>query len=160
MRLFYKLLYGISTILTVFCFMFAYTTTQTEGPIGGNGNVGLFLFYFTFPFWMYFLYATIEYGMKMFSTKSKKLNWMFISGTLGYSLLIWSIVFTKASKIATELSTRPEFGYQVGLLQSYTNGLFFNLFTFISVVGLCLAIGALWSMKRKKQSFSNRNTTD
>lgn len=151
MKLFYKLLYIVSTAVTILCFVFAYASTITEGSMGGNGNVGLFLFYFTFPFWLYFLYATIEYGMRRFMLiKNQRLILVFVGSVIVYNVIVWSVVITKATRIANALSIKPEFGYSVGILQSYTNGLFFNLFTFISVVGICLAIGALWANKRKK----------
>ena len=116
--------------------------------MGGNGNVGLFLFYIFFPFLLYFLYATTEYGMRRFSSiQNKNFVWTFIGSSISYSVLVWSIVIIKAKKIANELSNKPEFGYDVGLLQPYTNGLFFNFFTFISIVSICLVISSLWAIK-------------
>lgn len=135
-----------------------FTETIVDGGTGGgNGNPALFILVFLMPFLFYFLYGTIELSMwlvKTFKEKSPLRISLMLSGGIAFSIIVYT--FFKAQALRYEITEKLEnFDEisQIGLLNTFSNAVFFNPLTFILLLLICYLIGAGWttlSLKRQK----------
>lgn len=147
-------LFIFSGLLTIASFVLANVLAASPSEkIGGNGNFGLIGFYFLFPFIIMFLAMSISTIHKFMLEKlARKTINLVTFGSLFITTLIALITFIRASQlrpILFEVSPNYRGVDSIPLLSPYSNAIFFNIFTFISLLLLCTFISGLLTKKRK-----------
>lgn len=128
---------------------------NTESVLGvgtGNGNPALIVLVFAMPFFLYFIYGTIEFSMRLvIKIANFKTIAVFISSSLLAITLIGFYTRRKAQAFHIEIAGQMETVDQVkhlGLWNTYSNPIFFNPLTFFMLVLICFVIGSVWGLKR------------
>ncbi len=152
-------LYGFSAVLTIAAF---YGVNYFTEPVnnddyrGGNGNPALFFPVVLMPFLFCFIYGTVELSMRVAENwLSCKKTWIGIGLSLLYTVVISIWTFRAATEFRIYIvDTKDAYDdpAQFPLLNVFSNDLFFNLYTFLLVVGICFIAGASWSLKRSKDT--------
>ncbi|PPA71894.1 hypothetical protein C4B60_00500 [Jeotgalibacillus proteolyticus] len=129
--------------------------TESGLTSGGNGNPGLFPVVFLYPFLIFFIYGTTVILKNWISYKFITKNLYYLSVVSFFGVLISSIsVYYRASKfryfIVHKNSSFTDVS-QISLLNTFSNSIFFNFFTFLLVIILSLFIASTWVLLKTKR---------
>ncbi|RTZ57708.1 hypothetical protein EKO25_01975 [Bacillus sp. SAJ1] len=115
---------------------------------GGNGNPGLFPWFILFPFFLIFLYGTFKYLTNFILKKNMKFILIVIFSSSLLSLIIVLFTNIEANKIREKIvEVSPSFTSvkQLSLLNTWSNSIFFNHYTFILVFLLVLLASSIYA---------------
>lgn len=141
----------ISGIITAFAFYFAHLATVTFDPAsnslgGGNGNPALFFVVATFPVIFYFYFSLIFVFEKFHKGLSLKKEKWFKYSYLLFFIMIEGITFYRATIYRNYINTHHPY-MKVGLLNQFSNHIFFNIWTFAALMSF---IGFISFLTKKK----------
>ncbi|MGF2616978.1 hypothetical protein FZC84_03895 [Rossellomorea vietnamensis] len=160
MRVIYLGIYFISVLATIMMFILGNILTEplvTESGLGGggNGNPGLFPFVVLFPFLLIFFYGTYWFFKKLIAsltTKAVKNLTIISSAVIG---LILAVSIKKAAELRLLIvEQNPSFENvaQVDLINTYSNSIFFNFYTFLALLLLILSLACIRTLLMRRNS--------
>jgi len=115
---------------------------------GGNGNPGLFPWFILFPFFLIFIYGTFKYLTNFILKINRKLIFIVIYSSSFLSIFIMIFTNNEAGKIREKIiDANPTFTSvkQLSLLNTWSNSIFFNQYTFILVFLLVLLTSSIYA---------------
>lgn len=152
-------LYIVCTLASIAMFILCNILTeplQTESELGGggNGNPGLFPIIFFLPFFLFFLYGTTEILMRWIHKKySLRIIILFTLLSMFGVVTIASLTLIEANEFRSfivEVNPSFEDESQVTLLNTFSNSIFFNQYTFLMLIFACLFLGGVWALLKKR----------
>lgn len=159
MKYFYIFLYIVSAVISISIFLLTNITTERlNGSGGGNGNPGLMFILFLYPFLLIFIFWTVlllrKWMIQQLNTKKLSIITLF---SFVLALLILILTFYEAITFREEIvRVSPSFDdiNQVSLLNTFSNSIFFNQYTFLMLLLLCLSIAgfSVFIVGKKKEN--------
>ncbi|TYS19038.1 hypothetical protein FZC78_06005 [Rossellomorea vietnamensis] len=150
LRVIYLGIYFISVLATIMMYILGNNLTEpllTESGLGGgNGNPGLFPFVVLSPFLLIFIYGSYWLFNKLIAsvtTKSVKNLTIISCAVIG---LILAVSIKKAAELRLLIvEQNPSFENvsQVDLINTYSNSIFFNFYTFVALLLIILAAAGI-----------------
>lgn len=140
------LLGSLLTINVFMVFMVDLFTFVKRIGISGNGNPGIIALILAWIVFGLFLVVLFIYGIKFFSKENREGNYMYPLAMIVIVLISSTLLaakFKRLGEIFNGLPTEPEsLLYGFGLLNQYTNTLFYNFY--VLYIGMAFIILAGW----------------
>ncbi|MGM0846069.1 MAG: hypothetical protein ACQEUT_13920 [Bacillota bacterium] len=151
MRLVYLGIYFISVLATIIMFILGHILTEplvTESGMsgGGNGNPGLFPLMVLLPFFLIFIYGTYWFFNKWIENVTLKTKWGLTIISCAVFTLIFADTLNKADALRYLIvKQNPSFENvsQVDLINTYSNSIFFNFYTFMALLLIILVAAGI-----------------
>lgn len=162
LKYFQNILYILCAAISISIFVLTNITTEPLNTGGGNGNPGLLFILILYPFLLSFVYWTVLLLYKWMKIHLNTNNITIL--TIFSSLLALFILFStiiKAINFREEIvRVSPSYNNvnEVSLLNTFSNSIFFNYYTFLMLLLLCLTIAGfsvLISLQKKKSKEPN-----
>lgn len=156
----FKYVYIICTVLSMYLFYLCNNFTEQLvikddlAGGGGNGNPGLFPWLFLLPFFLGFLLGTFIYLLKWIRRLKKKSIYYILFSSLVLSSIIVIITYKNANNLRERIiEVHPSFtnAKQIDLLNTFSNDIFFNPYTFILVILMVLFLSSIFIAIKKSR---------
>lgn len=153
MKSIYLVLYIFSTVATILMFVLVNRLTEpliSGGSGGGNGNPGLFPIIFLFPFGLVFIYGTYSLLKKWISNNFSTIaiKGATIASFIGVCLILWRVLGQALKLRYAIVEKNPSFDQvsDISLLNTYSNSIFFNEYTFLMLILAVLFVAGVRSL--------------
>ncbi|MGD6966930.1 hypothetical protein ACQCVP_10900 [Rossellomorea vietnamensis] len=151
LRVIYLGIYFISVLATIMMYILGNNLAEpllTESGLsgGGNGNPGLFPFVVLSPFLLIFIYGTYWLFNKGIDNVTVKSKWGLTIISCAVFTLIFAFTLNKAEALRYLIvNQNPSFENvsQVDLINTYSNSIFFNFYTFVALLLIILVAAGI-----------------
>lgn len=156
-------IYLICTLYSIAAFALTnYSTIPPDAYAGGNGNLGIIPVVFGMPFILFFMVLTIIYGYQWMVLKLdvKKLTIISIVSLLCIAIISIITWIKTKQMVALLKEVHPIYSEvdDVPILSINSNSVFFNIWTFIAVILLCLFISSLMARKDRVKILNRKGS--
>ncbi|MBS4175587.1 hypothetical protein [Bacillus sp. FJAT-49736] len=135
----------ICLLITVGTFYIMIVGTASPDKANGNGNPALFVLFTAYPAMISFYYLTINIGVRLIlKTKNKRLAWILCSTSLIVCVALYFPIRSNAEAVKLGLEKSINKDYSKGWNQ-FTNTIYFNTYTFLLALFLCIVIATVIS---------------
>lgn len=157
MRKIFLFIFAFSTVASIVMFAsINHFTEKLHGSLsggGGNGNPGLFPILFLYPFFFFFLYGMVKIAYNFLYSKFETRLFKYVM-LLSFLLvsIISAMTINKANSLRTSImKINQSFSDSapIPLLNTFSNNIFFNAFTFTLVVLVCILIAGILVWRKK-----------